>query len=57
MGLTSRIGQLLIADEEKYSNQPRDIRINTEKITKLGVDLGNTAQGIRQCLQEYSLNF
>lgn len=57
MGLEHRIDDILEADTEKYKDNPRDIRVNTEKISKYGITFGTTEEGIKRCLNEYKLKF
>lgn len=56
MGLSSRIDEVLIKDEEKYKNFPRDVRLDTSKINKYGIVFPSTKDAITRCIKEYKLN-
>lgn len=55
MGIAHRIDELLEKDTEKYADHPRDVRLNTDKIKNLGINLLNTEEGIKKCIEDYSL--
>lgn len=57
MGFKHRIDELLEKDEEKYTDNPRDVRLNTDKIIKAGLEFTSTEEGIKQCIMDYKLNF
>lgn len=44
-------------DEEKYVDNPRNVRLNTDKIIKASLEFTTTEEGIKQCVREYKLNF
>lgn len=52
MGLECELEEILEADIEKYKENPRDVRLNTEKIAKEGIIFGTTEEGIKRCVQE-----
>lgn len=56
MGLSTRIDEVLIKDEEKYKNLPRDVRLNTSKINKYDIVFPSTKDAITRCIKEYKLN-
>lgn len=57
MGLENRISEVLVKDEEKYKNSPRDVRLNTEKARKNGLEFLTTKEGLTKCINDYKLNF
>ncbi|MCY6355529.1 hypothetical protein [Clostridium sp. ZS2-4] len=42
---------------EKYKEHPRDIRLNTEKAAKAGLNFSNTEAAIKKCIKDYNFNF
>ncbi|MFD3157851.1 SDR family oxidoreductase [Haloimpatiens sp. FM7330] len=56
MGLSERIDELLFKDSEKYKENPRDIRLNTDKLKQYGIEFKDTNEGIKQCITDYKLN-
>lgn len=56
MGLESRIDEVLVKDEEKYKDLPRDVRLNTEKARENGLEFLTTKDGLVQCINHYKLN-
>lgn len=56
MGLENRISEILVKDEEKYKNSPRDVRLNTEKARKNGLEFSTTKEGLTKCIKDYKLN-
>lgn len=56
MGLSNRVNEILIKDEEKYKDFPRDIRLNTKKIEKYGIKFTSTRDGLTKCLKDYRLS-
>jgi dTDP-4-dehydrorhamnose reductase len=55
MGLESRIDELLVKDEIKYIDKPRDIRLNTDKAKKNGIIFSTTQDGIKKCIRDCKL--
>lgn len=55
MGLANRIDNILVKDE-KYKNSPRDVRLNTEKARKNGMEFKTTKEGLANCIRDYKLN-
>lgn len=56
MGLEHKIPQLLIKDTEKYKEIPRDIRIKNTKLKNNNIIIGNTSEGIKKCIKDFSLS-
>lgn len=56
MGLEHKIPELLIKDTEKYKDATRDLRISNTKLKNNNVIIGDTAEGIKKCIQDFSLN-
>lgn len=56
MGLENRISEVLVKDEEKYRNSPRDVRLNTGKARKNGLEFSTTKDGLTKCIKDYKLN-
>lgn len=56
MGLSHRLDEVLVKDEEKYKDSPRDVRLNTAKIREHGIVFSTTKDGITQCIKDYKLN-
>jgi len=55
LGLQNRIDELLVEDTVKYQEHPRDVRLNTNKAAQLGMEFGDTTEGIKKCIQEFRL--
>lgn len=53
LGLEDRIESLIEKDEEKYKDQPRDVRLNTDKIRKYDFYFSDTTDSITNCLKEF----
>ena len=56
MGLENRIDEVLVKDEQKYKDSPRDVRLNTEKARKNGLEFSITKDGLTKCIKDYKLN-
>ncbi|MBI9104256.1 MAG: NAD(P)-dependent oxidoreductase [Spirochaetales bacterium] len=57
MGISSRFDELIIRDNEKYGSNPRDVRLDTDKITQAGVIFDTTSDALTRCITEFSLKF
>ena len=55
LGLGDRLGELLQADEEKFRETPRDIRLDAGRIAAEGISFGESREAISRCLREFSL--
>ncbi|WP_160677255.1 NAD(P)-dependent oxidoreductase [Clostridium sp. C8-1-8] len=55
LGLDYRMDELLQADIDKYSDSPRDIRLDTSKIAEYGIKFDTTEKGIIRCLNEFRI--
>lgn len=55
MGLEHRIKELIIKDVEKYSDSPRDARLDTSLIHSKGIHFSETPIAVKKCVQEYNL--
>ena len=55
MGLEQRINELVIKDEEKYKDHPRDARLDTSQIRSKGITFSETSDAISKCVKEYFL--
>ncbi|MDC7235209.1 MAG: sugar nucleotide-binding protein [Spirochaetales bacterium] len=56
MGLENRIDELIIKDEEKYADHPRDARLDTSLIQSLGIRFSETDKAVSKCVKEYFLD-
>ncbi len=56
MGLEHRIPELVIRDEEKYADKPRDARLDTSLIRSKGIIFSETSDAVARCVREYFLN-
>lgn len=56
MGLENRIDELVIKDEEKYADHPRDARLDTSLIHSKGITFSETSDAVAKCVKEYFLN-
>lgn len=54
MGLSNRIKDIVIKDEERYKDNPRDIRISNEKIANLGIEYMETKEAIQRCIKDFN---
>lgn len=55
MGLESRMDALLVKDEEKYAQHPRDVRLCTDKAARVGIEFPDTKTAIHTCIKEFGL--
>lgn len=53
MGLAHRTEALLIKDTHRYSNHPRDLRMDISKVTQCGIPFSSTEQAIEKCLHGF----
>ena len=56
MGLSHRISDLLIKDEEKYKDHPRDVRLSAKKARDCGMVFDKTSSALKRCIEEYHLS-
>ena len=54
LGLEDRIAEVVEKNTEKYKDQARDIRLNTDKIEKFGVEFLDTKEAIKKCLSDFN---
>lgn len=57
MGLEDRIKDVVIKDDEKYKDSPRDVRLNTSKAKENGMVFSSTKDALTKCIKDYKLNF
>lgn len=57
LGIGYRIDDIIEKDEERYKDQPRDIRICNKKLKKFGVEFLGTEDAIKKCVQEFGFSF
>jgi len=57
MGLSSRFDELVIRDDEKYRDNPRDVRLATGKIRAAGIIFDSTSDALTRCISDFSLKF
>ena len=43
---------LLIPDQERFAEQPRNLLMDTEKIRGGGIEFSDTVEGFRRCFEE-----
>ncbi|SDY40609.1 SDR family oxidoreductase [Eubacterium barkeri] len=55
LGLGEHLDDLLEEDTEKYLNQNRDVRLNTDKATQLGMTWSTTKAALEKCIDEYRM--
>lgn len=55
IGAGHRLDELLQADREKYPDKPRDVRLDSSKITRYGFTFPETRDGLRRLVQEFGL--
>ncbi|MDA3939520.1 MAG: NAD(P)-dependent oxidoreductase [Spirochaetia bacterium] len=55
MGLEYRIDELIIKDEEKYKDNPRDARLETSRAQSHGIEFSESMDAISRCIREYHL--
>lgn len=54
-GIEHRAAELLIPDEEKYRERPRDIRLATGKLAAAGITFPSSARAISECLGSFMM--
>lgn len=57
MGIESRTGDIIIKDEEKYKDMPRDLRISNDKIKSYGISFSETKDAVYKCINDFSFKF
>ena len=55
MGLGHRVSELILRDEEKYKDNPRDARLDTSLIQSKGIIFSETMDAVSRCIEEYNL--
>lgn len=55
LGLGDRIEDLIEIDTEKYKDQNRDIRLNTDKIKQFGLIFSDSTEALSKCITEFKL--
>ncbi len=55
LGLEKRMTELVIKDEEKYADHPRDARLDTSLIQASGIPFSESPEAIGRCIKEYGL--
>jgi len=54
MGFENRIEELLLKDEERFRDHPRDMRISNQKLKACGITFSNSADAIKKCVKDFS---
>ena len=52
---SSDVSGLIERDTERFASCPRNLMIDTERIRRQGICLGDTQEGIRTCLADYQV--
>lgn len=52
LGYSNKLNELLEADFEKYKENPRDIRLNTDKAAKYGINFSTSKDAVKKCIRE-----
>lgn len=52
LGIKNDVHKFLEADTEKYKDNIRDIRLNTEKISKYNIKFLSTEEAVKRCINE-----
>lgn len=55
IGAGHRIDELLEKDLESYKDAPRDVRLDTSKLTRFGFIFSETREGLRRLVREFGL--
>lgn len=55
VGAGERIDELLIEDNSRYLERPRDVRLDTAKITSFGFSFSDSTEAVSRCIKDYSL--
>lgn len=55
IGAGERIDELLFEDNSIYLERPRDVRLDTAKITAFGFSFSDSSEAISRCIHDYSL--
>ncbi|RSK25881.1 NAD(P)-dependent oxidoreductase [Bacillus sp. HMF5848] len=55
LGIEERINELVVEDTEKYSDNPRDIRLVTDKAKSYGIEFPDSGEAMRRCVEEYKI--
>lgn len=53
MGLSYRIEELLIKDEERYKNNNRDLRISNKKLRNHDICFTSTEESVARCISNF----
>lgn len=56
MGLGYKIDEIIIKDEDRYKDHPRDLRIDNSKFKSFGIEFMETSEAIAKCLKDFNYN-
>lgn len=57
LGLSYRMSDLILKDEERFRELPRDIRVSNGKLKGLGIEFLSTEEAIRKCIGDFQMRF
>ncbi|WP_461204769.1 SDR family oxidoreductase [Clostridium sp. DL1XJH146] len=57
LGLENKVDLLVEKDTEKYKTNPRDVRLNCEKLSNLGFKFSESKDGLTKCINEFKFKF
>ena len=52
LGISERIPELIIKDNEKYRERSRDVRLDTSLIRRFGIEFPDSSEAISRCIRE-----
>lgn len=56
IGLGYKIDEIIIKDEDRYKDKPRDLRISNAKFKKAGIEFMETSEAIAKCIKDFNYN-
>ncbi|GLC29102.1 SDR family oxidoreductase [Clostridium omnivorum] len=56
MGLGYKIDEIIIKDEDRYKDKPRDLRIDNSKFKSVGIEFMETSEAIEKCIKDFNYN-
>jgi dTDP-4-dehydrorhamnose reductase len=57
MSLEHRVQDLIVKDDERYKDNPRDLRIDNSKLKSFGIEFHDTMDAIERAAGEFGYKF
>lgn len=56
LGLGHRIDEIILKDEDRFRDKPRDLRISNAKLKNAGIEFMETSEAIAKCIRDFKYN-